>query len=160
MFFSTRDLTFLKKTSPQVATTLRRISHDTDPDPGSTHPTKDPKNLLQLHLFPPEVLLKILYLIKIGVGTYSSIPMRQSHSIMLPIQLLVGSFPLSMRLTRNRLNHHNQHHRHLLTPDTVFIDLPTQSSMISLPWYLDISFYETRLHLTKLCEVDRLTAWI
>jgi hypothetical protein len=42
--FTTRDLTFLKKTSPQVATTLRRISQDPEPDPGSTPQDQGPKD--------------------------------------------------------------------------------------------------------------------
>jgi hypothetical protein len=48
-----------------------------------------------------------------------------------------------MRLTRNRLNHHNRHRRHLLTPNKDFMDLPIQSSMLSLLSYLDILFYES-----------------
>jgi hypothetical protein len=88
--FTTRDLTFPKKTSPQVATTLCRISQDPEPDPGSTPRTKDQRTPLQLYLFTPEFLLKILYLIKIGVGTYLSIQMRQSHSTMLAIPLFIG----------------------------------------------------------------------
>jgi transposase InsO family protein len=42
--FTTRDLTFPKKTSPQVATTLRRISQDPEPDPGSTPQDQGPKD--------------------------------------------------------------------------------------------------------------------
>jgi hypothetical protein len=41
--FTTRDLTFPKKTSPQVATTLRRISQDPEPDTGSTPQDPGPK---------------------------------------------------------------------------------------------------------------------
>jgi hypothetical protein len=37
-------LTFPKKTSPQVATTLRRISQDPELDPGSTPPDQRPKD--------------------------------------------------------------------------------------------------------------------
>jgi hypothetical protein len=43
--FTTWDLTFPKKTSPQVATTLRRISQDPEPDPGSTPQDHEPKDL-------------------------------------------------------------------------------------------------------------------
>jgi hypothetical protein len=42
--FTTGDLIFLKKTSPQVATTLRRISQDTEPDQGSTPQDQGPKD--------------------------------------------------------------------------------------------------------------------
>jgi hypothetical protein len=42
--FATRDLTFPQKTSPQVATILRRISQDPEPDPGSTHQDQGPKD--------------------------------------------------------------------------------------------------------------------
>jgi hypothetical protein len=42
--FTTRDLTFPKKTSPQVATTVRRISQDPEPDPGSTPQDQGPKD--------------------------------------------------------------------------------------------------------------------
>jgi hypothetical protein len=40
----TRDLTFLKKTSSQVATNLLRISQDAEPDPGSTAQNHRPKH--------------------------------------------------------------------------------------------------------------------
>jgi hypothetical protein len=40
----TQDLTFPKKTSPQVATTLCRISQDPDLDPGSTPQDQGPKD--------------------------------------------------------------------------------------------------------------------
>jgi hypothetical protein len=45
-------LTFPKKTSPQVATTLRRISQDPEPDPGSTpqdYGPKDPSTTTSVH---------------------------------------------------------------------------------------------------------------
>jgi hypothetical protein len=42
--FTTRYLTFLKQTSPHVATTLRRISQEPDPDPGSTPQDQGPKD--------------------------------------------------------------------------------------------------------------------
>jgi hypothetical protein len=50
--FTTRDWTFPKKTSPQVATTLRRISQDAEPDRGSTlqdHGLKDPSTTTSVH---------------------------------------------------------------------------------------------------------------
>jgi hypothetical protein len=42
--FKTRDLTFPKKTSPQVATTLLRFFQDPEPDRGSTPHDQGPKN--------------------------------------------------------------------------------------------------------------------
>jgi hypothetical protein len=42
--FMTQDLTFPKKTSPQVATTLPRISQDPEPDPGLTLQDQGPKD--------------------------------------------------------------------------------------------------------------------
>jgi hypothetical protein len=42
--FTTRDLTFPKTTSPQVATTLCRISQDPEPDPGLTPQDQGPKD--------------------------------------------------------------------------------------------------------------------
>jgi hypothetical protein len=42
---STCDLTFLKKTSPQIASTLRKISQDLEPEPGSTPQTQGTKDL-------------------------------------------------------------------------------------------------------------------
>jgi hypothetical protein len=42
--FTTQDLTLPKKNSPQVATTLRRISQDPEPDPGSTPQDQGPKD--------------------------------------------------------------------------------------------------------------------
>jgi hypothetical protein len=42
--FTTRNLTFPKKTSPQVATPLRTISQDPEPDPGSTPQDQGPKD--------------------------------------------------------------------------------------------------------------------
>jgi hypothetical protein len=50
--FMTRDLTFPKKISPQVTTTLHRISQDPEPDPGSTpqdHGLKDPSTTTSVH---------------------------------------------------------------------------------------------------------------
>jgi transposase InsO family protein len=50
--FTTRDLTFPKKTSPQVVTTLRRISQDPEPDPESTpqdQGSKDPSTTTSVH---------------------------------------------------------------------------------------------------------------
>jgi hypothetical protein len=88
--FTTRDLTFPKKTSPHVATTPVGFPRTRNRTQDRLPRTKDQRTPLQLHLFTLEFLLKILYLIKIGVGTYSSIPMRQSHSTMLAIPLLVG----------------------------------------------------------------------
>jgi hypothetical protein len=58
-----------------------------------------------------------------------------------------------VRLTQKCLNHHNRECRHLLTPKKVFIDLPIQSSTLSLLLYLDISSYRVRLHLPKLRQV-------
>jgi hypothetical protein len=46
-------LTFPKKTSSQVATTLRRISQDPEPDPGSTpqdQGPKDPSTTTSVHI--------------------------------------------------------------------------------------------------------------
>jgi hypothetical protein len=50
--FMTPDLTFPTKTSPQVATTLRRISQDPELDPGSTPEDKglkDPSTTTSVH---------------------------------------------------------------------------------------------------------------
>jgi hypothetical protein len=42
--FTSQDLTFPKRTSPQVATTLRRILQDPEPDPGLTPQDQGPKH--------------------------------------------------------------------------------------------------------------------
>jgi hypothetical protein len=47
--FMTRDLIFQKKTSPQGATTLRRISWDPEPDPGWTPQDRRQKDASTLH---------------------------------------------------------------------------------------------------------------
>jgi hypothetical protein len=42
---TTRDLIFAQKTSPRLATTLRIISQDPEPDPGLTPHDQEPKDL-------------------------------------------------------------------------------------------------------------------
>jgi hypothetical protein len=86
---TTRDLICPTKASSQVAITRRMISQDQEQTQDRLPSTKGQRTPLQLHLFTPEFLLKILYLIKISVGTYSSFLMRQSHSTMLAIKLFV-----------------------------------------------------------------------
>jgi hypothetical protein len=54
--FTTRDLSFPKKTSPQVATTLRRFSQDPEPDPGSTPQDRGPKDPSTTTSVPTRIL--------------------------------------------------------------------------------------------------------
>jgi hypothetical protein len=42
--FMTRNLSFLKKTSPQEVTILRRMSHDLEQDPGYSYQDQGPKD--------------------------------------------------------------------------------------------------------------------
>jgi hypothetical protein len=88
--FTSRDLTFPQKTSPQVATTLQRISQDPEPDPGLTPQDQGPKDPSTTTSVHTRILAENNGSDQIGVGTYSSIQMWQSHSTMLAIPLFVG----------------------------------------------------------------------
>jgi hypothetical protein len=151
-------LTFPKKTSPQVATPLQRISQNPEPDPESTPQDQGPKDPSTTTSVHTRILAEDIgsdqdwcrYLLKYpdeAVRFYNV-----GHSGVR--QLVPTLYEINAEPPQSPL----RHGRHLLTPNNVFMDLPIQSSMLSLPSYLDISFYQIRLRLTKLRQVDCLTA--
>jgi hypothetical protein len=117
--FRTWDLTFAKKSSPQVVTTLCRIFQDPKTDPESTSQDQGPKvhsTTISVHtkMLPQDMVSDqdwCRYLFKYpdkAVTFYDP-----GHPV---VRQLVR---LSIRLTRNHLKHHNPHRRHLLTPNKV-----------------------------------------
>jgi hypothetical protein len=156
--FMTWDLTFPKKTSPQVVTTLRRISQDPEPDPGSNpqdQGSKDPTTTTSVHtrIIDEDIVSdqdSYRYLLKYPDETVTFY--NAGHLVvrwLVPTLYDINTdLPQSPELApQTSVNSHK-----------VFIDLPIQSSMLSLPRYLDISCYIIRLRLPKLRKVDHLTA--
>jgi hypothetical protein len=147
-------LTFPKNTFPQVGTPLRRISQDPEPEPRSTPQDQGPKDHSRTTSVRTRILAEDIatdqdwcrYLVQ-----YPDEAVTFYNAGRPVVRRLV---PTLYEINLDYLNHYNRYRRHLLTPNKVFMDLPTQSSVLSLPLYFNILFYRIRLRLLKLRQID------
>jgi hypothetical protein len=149
---TTRDLTFPKKTSSQVAITLRGFCQDPEPDPGSTPQDQGPKDPSTTTSVHTRILAEDIvsdqdwcrYLLKYPdeAVTFYNAGHPGVRWLVLTLYEINAEPPQSPQPAPQASVNSNK----------VFIDLPIQSSMLSLPSYLDISSYRIRLRLPNFIK--------
>jgi hypothetical protein len=136
-----RNMTFLKNTSLQVATDFRQISLDLEPNPGSTlqyQQPKDPSTIISLY---PRILAENIV----------SDPDCYQYLLNYPDEVIIFYHPIHLEvcwvvptlyeINTNTPQSPSPAQQASGYPNTVVIDVTFQTSMRSLPSYLNILSY-------------------